>query len=658
MGAVTSNVEHAVGFPLSGNTITSILKDKLDLASMKRRSHKQNMAENQSPLSTAPILRIASTSSTPRDGTPLAPRLVIVNPTPHPTPPATPHNRQPPSSLSNRPAQFLAPLEMPPPMRVSDLAFGPIMGASSSSSSSSKDSSSTSSSDQPVTGRLFFVCNAPESASPEKPVPLTPAPTLPTPLDEPKEVQDTPEPEPDVDDTNVTRRRDTSSATSSGSILSQSIKGKERRGSGHTRSRSRAKFSMGGSSRSSTSGPKLRAHEIAQAKKAASGTPGSVESRRHLHHQHGSRFDGGNRARPTNGSKHSRRASAQLSKRGSPETRAILQRVQTQPLPQAHRALRNYGNAVKVPAHHLGQPLIPRTNSKKRVELISTSSEDESEDGSEWSSVREDEEPAKPPDKEPADTSSVKKVPDQLSQAAAEAARQREFFRKRPPSEYIDSAKRHQAGLLTNLFRPDPNLFPEGHPYRTSLSHHDLVAKAGVPGRGPTLYYGVTQSSSHIRVHHPAALQPQMQRLSKLSPPPTASRLSSSRSAVALPELANVTVGSTATNGVISPSKSTTTVGTQSTIRSNGTKDGYRPRGRPADVELSDSDDDDDPENSVQMETSIAHQRLAEIAQQRRRSQPPQTDNRLPQPQPQSANGKRAHQIAKPDPPPVCIILC
>jgi hypothetical protein len=89
---------------------------------------------------------------------------------------------------------------------------------------------------------------------------------------------------------------------------------------------------------------------------------------------------------------------------------------------------------------------------------------------------------------------------------------------------------------------------------------------------------------------------------------------------------------------------------TRSTGRMNGIKEVYRPRGRPADVELSDSDEDD-PENSVQVETSVAHKRLAEIAQQRKRAQPALAEMEPPHPVPDA--GTRQSQPLQHHPSPV-----
>jgi hypothetical protein len=57
----------------------------------------------------------------------------------------------------------------------------------------------------------------------------------------------------------------------------------------------------------------------------------------------------------------------------------------------------------------------------------------------------------------------------------ADRQRHREFFRKRPKSEYEHLARTQSTGLLTQLLNPDPRIFPPEHPYRRQFSTDDLA---------------------------------------------------------------------------------------------------------------------------------------------------------------------------------------
>lgn len=65
-----------------------------------------------------------------------------------------------------------------------------------------------------------------------------------------------------------------------------------------------------------------------------------------------------------------------------------------------------------------------------------------------------------------------------LREAALEAQRQRELFVKQPKRSYSNLG-RTQSGLLSQLLNPDPNMFPPGHSYRVTSSQ-DLT-RPGIP---------------------------------------------------------------------------------------------------------------------------------------------------------------------------------
>ena len=61
-----------------------------------------------------------------------------------------------------------------------------------------------------------------------------------------------------------------------------------------------------------------------------------------------------------------------------------------------------------------------------------------------------------------------------LKEAALEAQRQRDMFAKLPKRSY-SNLDRTQSGLLTTLLNPDPNIFPPNHPYRASHSSENVT---------------------------------------------------------------------------------------------------------------------------------------------------------------------------------------
>lgn len=65
-----------------------------------------------------------------------------------------------------------------------------------------------------------------------------------------------------------------------------------------------------------------------------------------------------------------------------------------------------------------------------------------------------------------------------LREAALEAQRQRDLFAKVPKRSY-SNLDRSKSGLLTTLLNPDPNIFPPNHPYRISASSQDIPRRPG-----------------------------------------------------------------------------------------------------------------------------------------------------------------------------------
>ena len=189
----------------------------------------------------------------------------------------------------------------------------------------------------------------------------------------------------------------------------------------------------------------------------------------------------------------------------------------------------------------------------RRGIVVSTDSEfetTESDDESEWASEES------PDEQELA----RQRKETQLREAVEEAQRQRDMFAKVPKRSYTD-LNRTRSGLLSQLLNPDPSIFPPGHPFRTSFSSQD-----------------VTQFGRSSR--------------------PGAPNLTTSKSTVAVPLAAQVTaqVPSTTSSG------------------------GYRPKGRPEGEMEYDSDSGDETgDNGIQVPRSLAQQKLAALADPNRR---------------------------------------
>ena len=170
---------------------------------------------------------------------------------------------------------------------------------------------------------------------------------------------------------------------------------------------------------------------------------------------------------------------------------------------------------------------------------------------------------------DPVGTATAKRPPTKeetgLRDAALEAQRQRELFVKQPKRSYSNLG-RTQSGLLSQLLNPDPNVLPPGHPYRVTSTHD--VTRPGI-----------------------------------------SSALTSGKSSAALPLAAQVTAQAPIV-----------------TAASSG-HGGYRPKGRPQGEELEDeSDSPEDPDDTIQVSRSLAQQRLAALANPRRRA----SDNQVP----------------------------
>lgn len=223
--------------------------------------------------------------------------------------------------------------------------------------------------------------------------------------------------------------------------------------------------------------------------------------------------------------------------------------------------------------------------SRKTIVVANTSSEEyettDGEDSEEWASEEID---AEDKTREAEET--------RLREAALEAQRQRELFAKVPKRSY-SNLNRTQSGLLSQLMNPNPAIFPPSHPYRISRSSADIARQ----------------------YQPPQQRAPVPQRSTSAYAPP---RLSTSKSAAALPMAAQVTAVSSSRP----PSSS-------ATKRQEGEKNGYRPKGPPKEQEMED-DSGDDTDDKIQMSQSVAQQKLQALMSRRGSQQG--TSSRLIQP--------------------------
>jgi len=163
-----------------------------------------------------------------------------------------------------------------------------------------------------------------------------------------------------------------------------------------------------------------------------------------------------------------------------------------------------------------------------------------------------------------------------LREAALEAQRQRELFAKVPKRSY-SNLNRTQSGLLSQLMNPNPAIFPPNHPSRISRSSADISRQ-----------YQQPQQHAPIPQRSSSAYAP--------------ARLSTSKSAAALPMAAQITA--------ISSSKPS------AMKRQESDKNGYRPKGPPKEQEMED-DSGDDVDDKIQMSQSVAQQKLQALMSRR-----------------------------------------
>ncbi|KAA1479005.1 hypothetical protein DENSPDRAFT_846016 [Dentipellis sp. KUC8613] len=444
------------------------------------------------PSTLLPAMRLPP--STPPSGSSLFPRVVVVNPTPHPTPPATPvpvANTHP--TMPSGQTHLIPPPRSPAGARLSD-PIGPpsanAPGASSPESRAASAAASTKGIDDTLkpSDRRFFL-QQDESPSPERDS-HSQGSTGRTP-------SDAGDLEPSSAASNQTRES---------TLSKRSVRGRKTKETPR-HAPVRPPMHRHQSQRTNHAAPQRQA-TVPASKARASFNVGSLSS---------------------NGSKATSSGGPSKTARSPSEAGSSRRPSSTQ---------------KEAPARKL-----VLANSDSEYE---TDTDDDSwiEEGSE-----EDEEQLK-----------AKKEEIRLREAALEAQRQRDMFAKVPKRSY-SNLNRTQSGLLSALLNPDPSVFPQGAPYRSNSSHD---------------------------VSRPV-------RTSALT-----AQLSTSKSSAALPTMAQVTAQVPKTNGVTAAPDH---------------QRGYRPKAQPQgpEVEYDSDSGDENPDDTIQLSHSLAHQKLAALADPNRR---------------------------------------
>ncbi|KAI6098341.1 hypothetical protein EDD16DRAFT_1767806, partial [Pisolithus croceorrhizus] len=190
-----------------------------------------------------------------------------------------------------------------------------------------------------------------------------------------------------------------------------------------------------------------------------------------------------------------------------------------------------------------------------------------------------------------------------LREAALEAQRQRELFTKVPRRSY-SNLNRTQSGLLSQLLNPNPGLFSPEHLDRSTRSSQDIVTvnltmmQPGVQAQG--------QKQHHVN-------QPLQRSHNAFAAPPT--RLSTSKSAVALPMAARVTAigGSKPAAPAVRRLMTAENLG-----RNEKGGGGYRPKGRPQEEDMEDDSGEENEDDQIQVSKSVAQEKLQALMLLRR----------------------------------------
>lgn len=224
-----------------------------------------------------------------------------------------------------------------------------------------------------------------------------------------------------------------------------------------------------------------------------------------------------------------------------------------------------------------------------------------------------------------ASASQERKEAGTLGLAAAEAARQRDMFRKVPSRSYSNLGLKRQTGLLTPLLNPDPRLVP----YLPANAQAAISNGAGQLGRP----HNSAQNLGRLRPLAPMnALQPMttaaapvvQAQMAQPPPPSSKSMLKPSKSAAEV-RIAPVSVT------------------TQVAVNPSG-RAGYRLKGKPEGEEVESDDEDENPLDVDGMSKSVAQRKLEQLAGLGKKQQQQQPAQQLPQRKPDSREQQQQRQ--------------
>lgn len=407
-----------------GRFIIDILPGKVQVPEYTRGTPTQMPRLHAPPLAQPrPVVSI-TVPGTPPAPTPVFPRVIVVNPTPHPTPPATPSNaRGPATQHSAQTATHLA----PPPLASTLIAApAPLTHVKPSVMPATRPGQSSQHTASPArdlracgddatlkpSDRRFFLQEAAESPD--------------------RDSLDGGSRPADVKSEDGHARSASSAASSNISNVGGKPTGcAPKRGAAKGQGRKSKETLRHAPVRPMASHrPQTQAHRERQAaqRKAANGDAKKTT------------FNIGSTS--SNGSRNGNAGPPPVVHTEVPATRP-------QPQPEPQRA----ANGTVAPSR---RPVAVSTSSDYSTET------DDSEWASEDNSADEREREAR------------KREELRLREAAEEAQRQRDMFAKAPRRSY-SNLNRTQSGLLSQLLNPDPHMFPPTHPYSTrGVSSQDM----------------------------------------------------------------------------------------------------------------------------------------------------------------------------------------
>ena len=433
-----------------------MIPDKLDLASTRPsfvlvKPDPVIVAADPGAMLVAPIpSMLLPAPSTPPTAVGIFPRVVVVNPTPHPTPPATPILASPSPPI---PSQHLA-----PPPRLSAAVTRHRSPDATTPSNPIPASQSIPSPPQllaPVSVAVATQVTTPQPQHQSQIPRLQPEPQPQRPVDDTLKPSDrrfflqqdqSPSPE-----------RDAQDRGSNGSIST----GKSPSETGEVQPSSVTSNQTRASAASASSHPTGRGRRSRNA--PVRPTMARLNSGRHVVQVA--------RKEPAKA-----RAAAPLAKADKAAATKVAgpsrqQRSPVEPQQPPPKAQTNGVAPKGVTSNPDGAGAAPRRGivvSNSSSEFETTDTEDDEDDDS-WASedISEGVETA---GVRPAHKRAPTKEEMKLREAAVEAQRQRELFVKQPKRSYSNLG-RTQSGLLSQLLNPDPTVFPPARPYRVSSTH-------------------------------------------------------------------------------------------------------------------------------------------------------------------------------------------